>query len=322
MTEILVIFSGGTIGSRSSGGEISISSGSTATVIDRYLKTHSDVNFTVYEPFSVSSEEIDDSFYLSLLDYFKTLDLSRFDGVIITHGTDTLSFTAPIFSFAFCSVKIPVVFVSADYVPADERSNAHRNFSDAVSVIKSGIRGIFSASDGDIILASRLCEADWLHNRFTSFDGAPVMTVQNDEIKINNLELVKSLNSFGGEGVKINSLDKKILMIAPYPGIDYDIFDISKFSAVLHLLYHSSTAASDKFLPFAEKCRNAGKNIYISPVKNGDLYSSTLKMLECGAVPIYNTSREAALAKLKIAYNSEEKNRSKIIKSDIYFEHI
>lgn len=322
MSEILLILTGGTIGSKSENGEISLTEGGAVTVAEKYLESHSDVNFTVAEPFSVSSEEIGDSFYLSLINYFKTLDLSRYDGVIITHGTDTLSFTAPIFAFAFCNVKIPVVFVSADYVPTDPRSNANRNFSDAVTLIKSGMRGIFSSSDGDIILASRLCEADWLKNRFVSFDGNPIMTAVDDEIKINNLELVKSLNSFDGEGVKINSLDKKILMISPYPAIDYNMYDISGAQAVLHLLYHSGTASSESLAPFIKKCREQGKDFYIAPVKNGEQYSSTVKMLECGAIPIYNTSRESALAKLKIAYNSEKNEREKILDSNIYFEQI
>lgn len=322
MSEILVVLCGGTIGSRANDGEISLAEGGALIVADNYKKTHSDVHFTIKEPFCVSSEEINDSFYVSLINYFKNLDLTPYDGVIITHGTDTLSFTAPIFSFACCDIEIPVVFVSADYVPDDVRSNANRNFSDAVSVIESGMKGVFSASDGDIILASRLCEADWLHNRFTSFDGRPIMTAKDDGISINNLELSKAVNSFRSGAVKVNSLDKKILMITPYPGIDYNMYEINGAEAVLHLLYHSATADSAALESFIKKCKNAGKDFYIAPVKNGDMYSSTKKMLNCGAVPIFNTSREAALAKLKIAYNSKTEMREEIINSNIYFEQI
>ncbi|MCH5191212.1 MAG: asparaginase [Oscillospiraceae bacterium] len=322
MLNILVLLCGGTIGSRSEHGKISLAEGGTLSVIENYNKTHSGVSFTVKDASPISSEEIDDKFYLLLINFFKSFDLSGFDGVIITHGTDTLSFTAPLFSFACRDVRIPVIFVSASYVPDDVRSNAHRNFGDAVSIIKNGIKGIFSVSDGEAVFAPRLCEADWLSNRFTSFDGTPILNVENDKITVNNRELLKAVNEFQAKGIPINSLDNKILLITPYPGIDYSCFDLSAVSAVLHMTYHSATASSNGLKLFIEKCRSLGKNFYIAPIKTGDMYDSTAKILEYGAIPMYKISHEAALAKLKIAYNCDGEQRGEILNSNLYFEHI
>ncbi len=321
MTEILVVLCGGTIGSRAKNGEISTDRCGALCVAEKYVSEHTDVHFTVKEPFCIPSEEINDSFYISLTEWFCGVDLTPYDGVIITHGTDTLSFTAPIFAFAFCSVNIPVIFVSADHVPDAPCSNAHRNFSDAVSVIKSGVHGIFSVSDGDVILASRLQEADWKFNRFSSFDGKPLMTAFGDEIRVNNFELLKAVQTFEGNGIRVNSMHEKILMISPYPGIDYNMYNIDGAAAVLHLLYHSATANSKELYAFIDRCKEKGKDFYIAPVKNGDMYSSTVKIINQGAVPVFNTSRESTLAKLKIAYNSEKTVREKILSSDIYFEN-
>lgn len=320
MTEILVVLCGGTIGCRASNGEIAVRSGGALIVAENYRKNHDDVSFTVEEPFCILSEEITDSFYTSFVNYFRRLDLSEYDGLIITHGTDTLSFSASLFALSFPDIKIPAVFVSANRVPDDPRSNANRNFEDAVNVIKSGVRGVYSSSNGSIILASRLCESDSIYNRFTSFDGAPAMTADGGEIKINNLDLVKAVTAFDGVRPRFGALENKILLITPYPGIDYDAYDLSKCSAVLHWLYHSGTAASKELAPFIKKCREAGKAFYIAPARKGDNYTSARTMLECGALPIYRTSREAALAKLKIAYNSD--NREEILGRNIYFEQL
>lgn len=322
MVKILTVLCGGTIGSRVKNGEIAVGRGGALCVQEKYLSEHNDAEFTVKEPFCISSEDIDDGFYQKLIDWFKTIDLSEYDGIIITHGTDTLSYTASVFGLIFCHVTIPIVFVSADYVPEDPRSNAYSNFSDAVSVIKSGARGIFAASDGDVILATRLCEADWLNNRFSSFDGKPIMGVNDGVLTINDADLYKSLQNFSGKGVYPNSLKEKILMISPYPGIDYSSFNTDGAAAVLHLLYHSSTANTRDLCRFVEKCLDMGKQVYIAPVKDGDLYSSTLSVIKSGALPIYRTSREAALAKLKIAYNSEAQEREEIINSNIFFERL
>lgn len=322
MTEILIVLCGGTIGSYNDNGEIKLGGDLRLTVAEKYMRGKSDVHFTVTELCSVSSEEITDKFYMTLISYFRNLDLTGYDGVIITHGTDTLSFTAPLFSFVFRDVKIPVIFVSANFVPQDIRSNAHRNFSDAVSVIKSGIKGVFCVSDGEAVLASRLTEADWLDNRFGSFDGKPVMKTENDAIEIADIDLIKEINLFDAKRLNVTTLDKKIMMITPFTGIDYDSFDIEKAEAVLHLLYHSGTACSEQLVPFIEKCKNRGKDFYIAPVKHGDMYTSTLKLTDCGAIPIFNTSREASLAKLKIAYNMNIKNFKEFVDSNLYFEQI
>lgn len=322
MLNILVLLCGGTIGSRSEHGKISLTAGGTLKVIENYNKAHTDISFTVKDACPVLSEEIDDRFYLSLINFFKSLDLSSFDGVIITHGTDTLSFTAPLFSFACRNVRIPVIFVSANYVPDDARSNAYRNFSDAVRIIKNGIRGIFAVSDGEAVLASRLCEANWLSNRFTSFDGTPILNVENDKITVNDCELLKAVNEFSADGISVNSLDNKILLITPYPGIDYSCFDLRAVSAVFLMTYHSATASSDGLKPLIEKCRELGKDFYIAPIKTGDMYVSTAKILEYGAIPMYKISREASLAKLKLAYNCDGAQRSEILNSSLYFEQI
>lgn len=145
------------------------------------------------------------------------------------------------------------------------------------------------------------------------------MTADGDDIKINNLDLLKQVSSFTGIRPSFESLGKKILLITPYPGIDYDIYDLSHCSAVLHWLYHSGTAASETVTPFIEKCKKAGKDFYIAPARNGDNYTSARRMLEYGAVPIFKTSREASLAKLKIAYNSGSLD---LINSSIYFEKL
>lgn len=322
MLNILVLLCGGTIGSQCKRGKISLDGGGTPKVIENYASKHTDISFTVKDVCSVSSEEIDDRFYLSLIKCFKALDLSGFDGVIITHGTDTLSFTAPLFAFGCRDARITVIFVSANYVPDDARSNACRNFSDAVSIIKKGAKGIYAVSDGEVVLASRLCEADWLNNRFSSFDGLPIMNVENGKITVNDIGLLKAVSEFDAHGISVNSFDNKILFITPYPGIDYSYFDLRAVSAVLHFTYHSSTASSGSLKPFIEKCRGLGKDFYIAPLKTGDMYDSTAKIIEYGAIPMYKISREAALGKLKLAYNSDSKMRGEILNGNIYFEHI
>ena len=71
-----------------------------------------------------------------------------------------------------------------------------------------------------------------------------------------------------------------VLMITPYVGLDYDSFNYSKFSAVLHGTYHSGTACAEPLensvLHLMDLCKeeNADIDIYLSPAKNsGEIYN-------------------------------------------------
>ena len=53
---------------------------------------------------------------------------NAYDGVIITHGTDTLQYTAAFTGYIMAGAQIPIVLVSANYVLEDVRSNGVDNF--------------------------------------------------------------------------------------------------------------------------------------------------------------------------------------------------
>ena len=67
-------------------------------------------------------------------------------GVVITHGTDTLGYTAAALSFALAAVPIPVVLVGAQRSPDRPSSDAPLNLIAAVSVAGTGqLRGVYVA---------------------------------------------------------------------------------------------------------------------------------------------------------------------------------
>ena len=124
----------------------------------------------------------------------------------------------------------------------------------------------------------------------------------------------------------------RILLIKPYPGLDYSRFNLDSVDAVLHDLYHSGTACAssqwgDSFsLPaFIKRCREREIKVYLAPaIKSENTYESTRELLDAGAAMIWNTSLECAYAKLLLAYgtfNSEEQ-RADFLNTDIAGEHV
>jgi L-asparaginase/Glu-tRNA(Gln) amidotransferase subunit D len=125
---------------------------------------------------------------------------------------------------------------------------------------------------------------------------------------------------------------ERILMIKPYPGLNYAHFNLENTDAVLHDLYHSGTACAStqwgenySLLEFIKRCQKQNTKVYLAPaVKSADAYQSTRELIEQGAEMIWNMSIEAAYVKLMLAYGNftDERQILAIIDRDIAGEHV
>ena len=138
--KILVIFTGGTIGSTVKDGWISADNTAKYTLIENYKNSFGDsVCFDTCEPYFMLSENLSAKHLNLLTESVKEALSKDFDGIIITHGTDTLHFSAAAIHLAFSGADIPIVFVSANYPLENALSNGQANFEAAVKLIQSGI---------------------------------------------------------------------------------------------------------------------------------------------------------------------------------------
>lgn len=280
--KILTVFTGGTIGSTKSEGVISLDSENSYKLLEMYSKKDKKVEFTAVQPLNILSENMNGKFLTQLYKCISSYDLSRFDGVIVAHGTDTLQYTAAYLSYAFGLCKTPIVIVSANFPLEDRRSNGFHNFCGAVEIIRSRKgRGVF--------VSYANCEyfAD-IHR------GAKVLqhTAYSDELysihdnifgEIHGKEFVK--NDFYSEQQDEISLadcteleeTSNVLYVKPYVGMTYPHIT-NGTKAVLLEGYHSGTLNTDgdgltKFCLDAEKC---GVPVYLTGAEQGFFYESKL----------------------------------------------
>ena len=141
-----------------------------------------------------------------------------------------------------------------------------------------------------------------------------------------------------GNNHKLNNklrFSDKILIINPYPGLNYDIYNFNKFKpkAILHTLYHSGTASTrndtkknislEKFIK-----QNKYRKIpfFISPIskKNKNIYASLKILLNLNVKCLDGITFETAYAKLGLAYKSfkNEKERNRFLVKNNFFEKI
>ena len=141
---ILVIFTGGTIGSAVSDGWISPSDDMKYLLLEKYReKTGDDIEFDTLNPYTILSENLTAEYLNMLTDCVKK-NISLYDGIIVAHGSDTLQYTAAALSLVLGNDIVPVMLVSSNYPLEDERANGTDNFIAATEFItaKAG-KGVF-----------------------------------------------------------------------------------------------------------------------------------------------------------------------------------
>ena len=143
---ITVIFTGGTIGSSVQQDFVSTDSQMPYCLLAMYEATQKKKgaaipNFQTEAPYTTLSEYMDGSHLNQLIACIQKI-LARscadaIDGIIITHGTDTLPYTAAALGMCFAYARIPIILVSSNYILDDPRANGLTNFTAAVAYIRN-----------------------------------------------------------------------------------------------------------------------------------------------------------------------------------------
>lgn len=336
--KILLILTGGTIGSIPVNGTINVSRSEECDIVKLYRKKYGDdIDFTVKRPVNILSENYSNRYWNQLCLSLYENDFSGFDGVIITHGSDTLSYTSALLGMLFSHSSVPIVLVAANYPLTDARSNGIDNFRSAVLLIKSKLAaGVFTAfgssERASVYLATRITEADPYKDEFTAFGGQEFAYRKGESLVINNSSIMPALEQLNKQRKPLlkNKITfcKNVLFIRPYPNLDYSMIDISKRPcAVLHYLYHSATACTEgentSCIEFIRRCYDNGIPVYMASFKKTNSeYATTREMERLGIKKLYNISAESAYMKLCIAYNQREVDPAAIVSQNIFFENL
>jgi L-asparaginase len=340
MKKILVIFTGGTIGSRIQNSTINVDEAAGYYLLEQFRKKSKvAVEFDTLQPMNILSENCTSTHWQKLCDTIKEVDTSLYDGIIVTHGSDTLPYTAALLSFLFHYIDIPVVVTGSNYALEAPRSNGLYNFISAVEfIVSTGLQGVYTTfqnnnGENRVFLASRLIEADSYNDQFLSYGGIDLGALKDGQFNRFDNPINPTIEKLLEPRQRTIETElcfkNKVFAIRPYPGLDYQCFNFKdKPKAILHSLYHSATGCTSEneySLPdFIKKCTQEGIDFYLISFKdiNSDLYLSSRALLQYGAIPLHNISFEAAYAKLNIAYNQKTLPPQAYMKKEMFFEFL
>jgi len=345
---ILVVFTGGTIGCAPPDREGVLAVPKPEDPKEYYVISGYDnpykVEFDTIEPMNTLSGNMTVASWNVLLQSLKKVNFSAYDGMIVTHGTDTMAFTASLFGMLLSGIGIPAVFVGSNYELSDERADGRQNFADAVRFIKNGkFPGTFVIFQSKVYLSTRINQSRHFMNAYGSPDGTFFGLMKNNEFErschaqnpaVEDFKAIRSRKPIIGS---IESISACVFLIRPYVGLNYEYLSISKeIKAVLHETYHSATACAETEEPaysvmeFYERHKDS-VSLYLAPFysrilreDNAIKYSSTGVMMKTGIKAVCDMSLESAYAKLLLAYSlyDDEKQIGDFLDESVFFEKL
>ncbi len=328
--KILIVFTGGTIGSAVKNG-IADTDITASNIIKNILESAHDIEFEYTSPFTILSENATCKTMSQLCSFMLNVDFENYDGIIITHGSDTLAYTSAMLGLTLSFSKIPIVITAANYVLSFPESNGIDNLKFSLDFIKMlskrGLGGVFTVwkNTGEppkAHLATRINEANGMPDKFTSWGGSVFSCSNNGipfEIKPNEkTEILKKRPLL---------FDNNIILLHSYVGLDFNSINISGKKAVLLKLYHSSTACNESgnvsFTGFVKRCRKAGTDVFVCPVKRDKyVYSSANSISKEEIHPMGNMNITSAYCRLVLAYNIEDLKDFFLNETDIFYESL
>ena len=110
--KILLLLTGGTIGSAVNDGSINVDSRRGDDLLTIYHEQNNrEVEFEIIRPFNILSENAEPQHWLQIIKTLQSHRLSDYDGVIIAHGSDTLPYTGAALAYGLDCPLIPIVLV-------------------------------------------------------------------------------------------------------------------------------------------------------------------------------------------------------------------
>ncbi|MBU3978363.1 asparaginase [Patescibacteria group bacterium] len=170
-----------------------------------------------------------------------------YDGFVITHGTDTMQYTAAALSFMLQNLSKPIV-LTGSVKAIGEKSDARQNFIDSVIVASSGISEVCIVFHGKIIKG---CKARKITNEATKITNENLSVYSSinhhllgemiGELKDNHTRKIVLEKGYIAKSEDIKALKvlpgvdpADIFAVRIYPGMIPEIFDrLTDFKCVL-----------------------------------------------------------------------------------------
>ena len=310
---ILLIYTGGTIGMTKDFKTGSLRAFDFKTLLENIPELQLlDCNIdTVSFKTPIDSSNMNPKYWVQIAEIIET-NYSIFDGFVVLHGSDTMSYTASALSFMLEHLAKPVIFTGAQLPIGDLRTDAKENLITSIQVasLKNGhkplIQEVCLYFEYKLYRANRTTKINAEHfQAFASFNY-PDLAESGVHLKINKAHLFKPDSK---KPLKVHkTLDNNIALIKLFPGISEilikGIFNTLGLKAVIIETFGSGNCTTQAwFITILKLAILKGIHIInITQCAGGSVmmgqYETSNQLKNIGVISGKDMTTEAALSKL------------------------
>ncbi len=239
------------------------------------------------------------------------VNFAKYRGIVVSHGTDTMHYTAAALSFALQGLPIPVVLVGAQRSSDRPSSDAALNLLGAtVFAAKAEYAGVFVAmhagTSDDMIACHVATRVRKNHtsrrDAFESIDIGPVALVRNNSIEMQKSEITLAKRS-GRNFVAKPKFDDRVVLLKYHPGFDpMMITHAAKTHRAIILEGTGLGHVSKECFPALKEAVGAGVMVCMTSQciwgrVRMTVYNTGRDLLDIGVVPLSDMISETATVK-------------------------
>ena len=227
-----------------------------------------------------------------------------FDGIVVSHGTDTMGYTASAVTFMLPNIDIPVVFTGSQLPLADVLSDGPDNLRTAFAMAAAGHPGVFLAFDRKVMLGCRAVKVRASgFSAFESINARYAALVSNAGLCTD--ETVLPVQS--GQPALRKQISDEVFLLKLTPGLPPKIFDtladMGFKGIVIEAFGLGGINILNEGLDAIRKALAKGINVVVTSQclydsANLGVYQVGTKMLELGVIQGRDMTSEAAMTKL------------------------
>jgi L-asparaginase len=235
-----------------------------------------------------------------------------FDGFVVLHGSDTMSYSASALSFMLENLSKPVVFTGSQLPIGDLRTDAKENLITAIQIAslqqkgKPVIQEVCLYFEYKLYRGNRTTKINAEHFNAFASPNYPPLAESGVHLKINtNSTIQKQANK---KLVVHKILNDNVVIVKMFPGMNESVLSailtISNLKGIILETYGSGNAPSEGwFIQVLKKAIKSGLYVVnVTQCSGGSVnmgqYETSTQLKKIGVISGKDITTEAAIAKL------------------------
>lgn len=238
--------------------------------------------------------------------------LNMYDGILVSHGTDTMHYTAAALSFALQGAPIPIVLVGAQRSSDRPSSDAALNLLGAAAfAAKALVAGVFvamhSGTSDDIVAVHVGTRVRKNHtsrrDAFESIDVTPVALVKNGSVEMQESGIELAQRGKGRLDAK-TTFDSRVALLKYHPGFDPALIEHAAKAGYRAIILEGTGLGHVSKDCFSALKKAVGAGVMVCMTSqciwgrvSMTVYDTGRDLLDIGVIPLSDMISETATAK-------------------------